>query len=79
MSYDNTDSGALFKNDKKETEKHPDYKGSLNVKGTDYWINAWIKEAKSGIKYMSLSVQPKEKNYEDSIPENTPPDDSHPF
>lgn len=57
--YDN--SGALFKNDEK-TEDNPnwaDYRGSLTVDGTEYWLSAWIKEGKSG-KFMSLSVKPKE-------------------
>jgi uncharacterized protein (DUF736 family) len=58
--YDDTDRGALFKNDRKETEKHPDYKGSLNVGGHDYWISAWIKDSRDGKKYMSLSVQQKD-------------------
>ena len=62
MEYDNTDKGALFKNDKKETEKHPDYKGSLNVGGTDYWISGWLKTSKAGAKYMSLSVSAKDEN-----------------
>lgn len=57
--YDNTNSGALFRNDKKETENHPDYRGSLNVGGTDMWISAWLKTSKKGTKYMSLSVSPK--------------------
>ena len=60
MEYDNTNSGALFKNDKKETEKHPDYRGSINVDGTDYWLSAWIKTAKTGGKYMSLAVTAKD-------------------
>jgi uncharacterized protein (DUF736 family) len=58
--YDNTNRGALFKNDKKEEENHPDYRGSINVKGTEFWLDAWIKESKAGRKYMSLSVKPKE-------------------
>ena len=58
--YDNTDTGALFKNDKKETEKHPDYKGSVNVGGTEYWLSAWIKTSKQGAKFMSLSVKAKD-------------------
>ncbi len=28
-NYDNTNSGVLFKNDKKGNEKAPDYKGNL--------------------------------------------------
>jgi hypothetical protein len=54
---DNT--GVLFKNDRKESEKHPDYKGSLVVGGQDYWLSAWIKEGKGG-KFMGLALSPKE-------------------
>jgi len=54
---DNT--GVLFKNDRKESEKHPDYKGSLIVGGQDYWLSAWIKEGKGG-KFMGLALSPKE-------------------
>jgi len=57
--YDNTDRGALFKN-RKDNPNWPDYKGSLNVAGTDYWISAWLKKDKNGNTYMSLSVKPKE-------------------
>jgi len=59
--YDNTNSGALFKNDKKDTDKHPDYKGSVNVNGTEYWLSAWIKTSKQGTKFMSLSVKAKDE------------------
>lgn len=58
MEYDNTNRGVLFKNDRKETEKHPDYKGSVNFNGQDCWLSAWLKDGKSG-KFMSLSVTPK--------------------
>ena len=57
--YDNTNTGALFKNEKK-SDKHPDYRGSINVNGIDYWLSSWLKISKSGEKFMSLSVQPKE-------------------
>lgn len=65
--YDDTDRGVLFKNDRKEQDNHPDYKGSLNVGGVDFWLSAWIKESsKVGPdgrpqKFMSLSVKPKEQ------------------
>ena len=58
--YDNTDSGALFKNDRKEKESHPDYRGQLNVGGVEYWISAWLKTGKKG-KFMSLAIQPKDE------------------
>lgn len=61
MSYDNNLSGALFRNDKKESEKHPDYKGSCEINGTEYWVSSWINESKKGKKYMSLKFSPKEE------------------
>ena len=61
--YDDTNRGALFKNDRKESDKHPDYKGPLNINGTDGWIAAWLKTDKNGKKYMSLSWEPKQQSH----------------
>jgi hypothetical protein len=62
MEYDNTDKGTLFVNDKKETEKHPDYNGSINVGGKDFWISGWKKKSeKTGKTFLSLSVRAKEE------------------
>jgi len=58
--YDNELRGVLFKNDRKEEDKHPDYKGSCEIEGVEYWISAWIKESQKG-KFMSLSFKPKEE------------------
>jgi len=58
--YDRTNSGALFKNDRKERETHADYKGHINVAGQEYWLSAWLKKDRNGRTFMSLSVQPKE-------------------
>lgn len=60
MSYDNTNRGTLFKNDRKEKDTHADYRGSINVNGVDHWLDAWIKQGKNG-KFMSLSIKPKEE------------------
>lgn len=73
--YDNTNRGALFKNDRKEKETQPDYKGSLNVGGTDYWLSAWLKESSGGKKYMSLSVKPKDEQQSAPAPAQPATDD----
>lgn len=58
-AYDNTNRGALFKNDKTGGNANwPDYRGKIDVGGTEYWLDAWIKDGKKG-KFMSLSIKPK--------------------
>ena len=60
-NYDNTNSGILSRNDRKEQPNHPDFRGSINVEGRDYWLSGWIKERKDGSgKFFSLSVKPKD-------------------
>lgn len=79
MNQDRSNQGALFKNDKEGKESRPDYRGTLNVNGTDFWISAWIKSSKAGQKYMSLSVQPKQAR-DDRRPERgSPPPVSNDF
>lgn len=52
--------GSLFRNNRKESERHPDHNGSVRIDGHDYWISAWIKEAKDGQKYFSLAFKRKD-------------------
>jgi hypothetical protein len=58
--FDETNRGVLFKNDNKSGDKDPDYSGSINFDGRDCWLSAWIKTAKTGRKFMSLSIKPKD-------------------
>lgn len=60
MAYDNTNTGALFKAKERATEKHPEYTGSINIEGREYWLAGWVKESKSGQKFFSLAVKPKD-------------------
>ena len=47
-TYDNTNSGAIFKNEKKTSENQPDYRGKINVDGVDKEIALWIRTSKEG-------------------------------
>jgi hypothetical protein len=61
MTYMNRDnSGALFKNAEKRDDASPDYSGRITIDGKEYWLSAWIKEARAGSKFMSLAARPKE-------------------
>ena len=74
--YDNTNTGALFANADRKTDKHPNARGTLNVGGTEYWISAWTKVSKKGEKYQSLSVTPKDERQEKAKPADDFDDDS---
>ena len=59
--YDNTNRGILSRNERRENDKHPEYTGTLNVDGVDFWLSGWVKERNDGSgKFFSLSVKPKQ-------------------
>lgn len=61
IAYEQRDnSGSLFPNDRKETEKHPDWTGTIRVDGKDYWLSGWTKQGSRG-EFYSLAVKPKEQ------------------
>jgi hypothetical protein len=53
-------SGAIFVNDRKEKDSHPDRKGSAMIGGVEYWVSGWIKKNDRG-PWLSLSFTPKDK------------------
>ena len=71
-------SGSLFKNDRKTEESHPQAKGSAKINGIEYWVSAWTKTTKEGVKWQSLSFTPKDakkpKSFDD-ITNDIPWDD----
>lgn len=76
MEYNNTNTVVIFKNNKREKETHPEYRGTVNVEGKEYEISLWVKEGKSG-KFFSGKIQkPYKKTEQKSI---TSEDNDLPF
>jgi hypothetical protein len=74
MAYEpKPNTGSLFKNDRKESDNHPDYKGSALIGGVDHWLDAWINETNDGRKYMSLKFKVKEQGRGGSAPRTAQP------
>ena len=75
--FDDTNTFVLFKNDKGDNPKRPDYTGKLNIDGVEKQIAAWIRDGAKG-KFMSGTIsepynpqgqQPAPApDYEDDIP-----------
>jgi hypothetical protein len=76
--YDNTNTGMLYRNAEKKDAKQRDFSGFLTLKCPhcrkefEAWLSAWTKEAKkdskvfkTGQKYFSLAVTPKELRDDD--------------
>ena len=63
--------GSLFKNERKKTENHPDYQGSVMLEDGEHWLSAWIKKSKTGKSFMSLSVGER-KEPRESLPKPEP-------
>ena len=56
--YDNTNTGDLFRNENaNEENKQPYMTGKINVAGKDLQLAGWMKESKTGKKFLSLKVQ----------------------
>lgn len=52
-------SGAVFVNNDKESDNHPDRKGDCNIDGVEYWVSGWLKKTGNGDPFLSLSFKRK--------------------
>ena len=65
--YDNTNRGSIWKNHKRETDKHPHLTGTLNVEGKEFWVSAWVKDKNANPKAPELTLSIREKDRQDNI------------
>lgn len=64
--YDNTNTGVLFVNANKKSDKAPDYSGTFNFNGKEVKIAGWKRQSKTGNTFLSLKVDDYKK--QDSQP-----------
>jgi hypothetical protein len=48
--------GALWKNENKRSENHPDFKGTIVVDGKHYWFSGWKRRPDANPASPALSV-----------------------
>jgi len=64
--------GAIFKNENKKAENHPDYKGKVNVNGKEMEVALWLKTSAKGLKFFSVSFSEPFVKGEPQINNNEP-------
>lgn len=63
--------GMLFKNERK-TDKHPAYKGAINVEGKIFSIALWNQTSKKGTTYLSVKIETPRDVKKDEEPKEDP-------
>jgi hypothetical protein len=79
QQFDNELRGALFKNDKGGNAARPDYRGTCTINGQEYKISAWLKQARSGMTFMSMAYTAVEPPPPAVGPDGGPPVQSSDF
>lgn len=76
MAYDNNNTGSLFRNERKQSDRHPDYTGNAIIDGKTKRISAWVRTSRDGTKkFLSLAfedVQPVQQSAPQPAPRPQP-------
>jgi uncharacterized protein (DUF736 family) len=62
------DTFNLQKNIDRKHDKSPEYRGSINIDGQEYWLAAWINANDDGSKYFSGKVTAKDADQSPAKP-----------
>jgi hypothetical protein len=60
--YDNNMRGAIWKNDKRESDRHPHFNGHAEVDGIQYWVSAWKRGSNDNPKAPALRFSFRRKD-----------------
>ena len=67
--YNDLNRVAIFPVKEKTNEKGPDFTGNLDADGVKFRVSLWKTESKSGLKYLSGSIQKiEETSYTNTQP-----------
>jgi uncharacterized protein (DUF736 family) len=71
MAYEqNNNTGSLFKNERRQNDRQPEYRGTAIINGKEMRISAWVRTSKNGTKFFSLAFD--EPYQTQSAPTPTP-------
>lgn len=72
MAYDRTNTGALWIQEEKKSEKAPDVKGIINIDGVDHAFVGWKKHTVKGPMYSLVKDKPREAKPTEDKPRPSP-------
>lgn len=74
MAYEmNNGDLSLWVNDRKESDRHPDYKGKALINGTIYDVALWSRTDRNGNQYFSGKIEVRNLEGNSQAPRNTQP------
>ncbi len=83
MAYDNSNQFTLSRNEKRNNDRQPEFRGELDIDGVKYELAAWVREVRSGPnagkKFFSGKVSPKaDPNADSGSRRQQPPQQQRP-
>lgn len=71
MAYEmNNGDLSLWANDRKESDRHPDYKGKALINGTIYDVALWSRTDRNGNQYFSGKIEVRNLEGNSQAPRN---------
>lgn len=61
--FDPTNRGGIWKNENRQSDRHPHFTGHINIDGKEYWLSGWKKDenASERAPLVQLTIKPKDE------------------
>jgi len=72
-NYDNSNRGSVWKNEDRKSDSHPQFRGSAEVNGVEYWVSGWLRKPDANPKApaMNFSFSAKENQAHSQPPQQS--------